>query len=124
MASAFESAQCSALDLARISIIIPVLNEAGTIEKAIASTSPSLNTEVIVVDGGSSDDTVLLAQNMGATVMTSPAGRAHQMNLGAQAATGDILLFLHADTCLPPGFDALARAALGSDQRKAIAGAS
>ena len=106
-----------------ISIIIPALNEAGVIERAIASTTPSVNTEVIVVDGGSSDNTVLLAQNMGAKVITSLAGRAHQMNLGAQTATGAILLFLHADTFLPSGFDALVRDALRSDQQRPIAGA-
>ena len=109
--------------LERISIIIPALNEAGVIEKAIASTVPSFNTEVIVVDGGSRDNTVSLAQNRGAKVIASPAGRAHQMNLGAEAATGDILLFLHADTCLPAGFDALVRAALQTEHPRAIAGA-
>jgi rSAM/selenodomain-associated transferase 2 len=106
-----------------ISIIIPALNEAGSIERAIASTTPSVNTEVIVVDGGSVDDTMSLAQNMGAKVISSPAGRADQMNLGAQAATGDILLFLHADTGLPPEFDILVRAALASGQRRSVAGA-
>jgi rSAM/selenodomain-associated transferase 2 len=110
-------------ELERISIIIPALNEAGVIEKAIASTTPSLNTEVIVVDGGSRDNTVSLAQKMGAKAIASSAGRAHQMNLGAQAATGDILLFLHADTCLPAGFDALVRAALQADRQEVIAGA-
>jgi rSAM/selenodomain-associated transferase 2 len=99
------------------------LNEAESIERAIASTTPSVNTEVIVVDGGSVDDTMSLAQNMGAKVISSPAGRADQMNLGAQAATGDILLFLHADTVLPPEFDVLVRAALASGQRRPIAGA-
>jgi rSAM/selenodomain-associated transferase 2 len=106
-----------------ISIIIPALNEAGSIERAIASTTPSVNTEVIVVDGGSVDDTMSLAQNMGARVISSPAGRADQMNLGAQAATGDILLFLHADTGLPPEFDVLVRAALATGKRRSVAGA-
>jgi rSAM/selenodomain-associated transferase 2 len=116
-----------ATGIARISIVIPALNEAGGIERAIASTRPSQNTEVIVVDGGSSDNTRSLAQNMGVKAIDSPAGRAHQMNLGAQVATGDILLFLHADTCLPSGFDALVRAALSPDSQSAhktpIAGA-
>jgi rSAM/selenodomain-associated transferase 2 len=106
-----------ATDLARISIVIPALNEAVGIERAIASTRPSQNTEVIVVDGGSSDGTLSLVQNMGVKAISSPAGRAHQMNLGAQVATGDILLFLHGDTCLPPGFDGLVRAALSPDSR-------
>lgn len=104
-------------DLARISIVIPALNEAVGIEGVIASTRPSQNIEVIVVDGGSSDNTLLLVQNLGVKVISSPAGRAHQMNLGAQVATGDILLFLHGDTCLPPGFDALVRAALSPDSQ-------
>jgi rSAM/selenodomain-associated transferase 2 len=116
-----------ATDLARVSIVIPALNEANRIERAIASTRPSQNTEIVVVDGGSSDNTLSIAQNMGAKAIASPAGRAHQMNLGAQAATGDILLFLHADTCLPPGFDALVREALAPDPQSApkptIAGA-
>jgi rSAM/selenodomain-associated transferase 2 len=114
-------------DLARISIVIPALNEAAGIERAIASTRPSQNTEVIVVDGGSSDGTLSLVQNMGVKAIASPAGRAYQMNLGAQVATGDILLFLHADTCLPPGFDVLVRAALSpnpqSTHKTPIAGA-
>lgn len=67
---------------------------------------------MIVVDGGSQDGTVQMAQSLGVKVLSSPAGRACQMNAGAKAATGDILLFLHADTLLPPGFDTLVRKAL------------
>lgn len=114
------------LDMAleRISVIIPVLNEAERIEKAIASITPSTNTEVIVVDGCSIDSTVELVQGLGVQVLSSPAGRAAQMNTGAIAATGEILVFLHADTQLPPGFDALIRAALQPSQHPiAIAGA-
>jgi rSAM/selenodomain-associated transferase 2 len=77
--------------------------------------------EVIVVDGGSQDDTVQLAQSWGVKVLSAGGDRAGQMNAGALAATGDILLFLHADTCLPTGFDALVRQAL--NQPKAVAGA-
>ncbi len=88
----------------RISIIIPVFNEAANILRAIESTSGS-EIEVIVVDGGSTDETIAAVQAQGIKVISSPAGRARQMNLGGQMATGDILLFLHADTRLPMGFD-------------------
>ena len=57
-------------------------------------------------DGGSDDDTVAEARNAGATVLSSPRGRANQLNAGARAAQGDILLFLHADSTLPPSYDA------------------
>lgn len=68
--------------------------------------------EVIVVDGGSHDGTVQIAQSLGVKVLSAPTGRACQMNVGAKAATGDILLFLHADTLLPPRFDAMVRTAI------------
>lgn len=93
----------------KISIIIPVLNEAKHITQALASIQPSANVEVIVVDGGSQDNTVELAQSWGVKVLSAAIGRACQMNAGAKIATGDILLFLHADTRLPPGFDTLVR---------------
>ncbi|MEH2286069.1 TIGR04283 family arsenosugar biosynthesis glycosyltransferase [Nostoc sp.] len=90
---------------AKISIIIPVINEAGNIKEAIATTQPSTNIEVIVVDGGSKDNTVKIAHSLGVKVISSSPGRAVQMNAGAVAASGEILLFLHADTRLPIGFD-------------------
>jgi rSAM/selenodomain-associated transferase 2 len=96
----------------KISIIIPVLNEVGTIKKALASTYPSNNVEAIVVDGGSVDGTVELVESFDVKVLSAPAGRACQMNVGALAATGEILLFLHADTRLPADFDRMVRAAL------------
>jgi rSAM/selenodomain-associated transferase 2 len=96
----------------RISIIIPVLNEVGTIEKVLASTRSSTNVETIVVDGGSVDGTLELVQSLGVKVLSSPTGRACQMNVGALAATGKILLFLHGDTLLPPEFDTMVRATL------------
>jgi rSAM/selenodomain-associated transferase 2 len=88
----------------RISIIIPVFNEAANILRTIESTCGS-EIEVIVVDGGSTDETIAVVPAQGIKVISSPAGRARQMNLGAQMATGDILLFLHADTRLPVRFD-------------------
>lgn len=111
----------------KISIIIPVLNEVGTIKETLASTYPSTNVEAIAVDGGSTDGTVRLVQSLGVKVLSAPAGRACQMNAGAMAATGEILLFLHADTRLPPGFDRMVRTALQpsmqGDRQAPVAGA-
>jgi rSAM/selenodomain-associated transferase 2 len=100
------------LDGAKISIIIPVLNEAENIRQAIACTQLSTNIEVIVVDGGSQDDTHKIASDLKVTIISSLPGRAVQMNKGATLAKGDILLFLHADTRLPTGFDVMIRTAL------------
>ncbi len=91
--------------LRRISIIIPTLNEAANLPATLASTQNASDTEVIVVDGGSSDETVKVARSWGIEVLTSAPGRARQMNAGAARATGDVLLFLHGDTRLPAGFD-------------------
>lgn len=109
------------IDAVRISIIIPTLNEAENIKEAIATTQPNTNIEVIVIDGGSQDDTVAIAQSLGVKVISSSPGRAAQMNTGAVAATEEILLFLHADTCLPTGFDDMVRTAL--QQPGTVAGA-
>lgn len=88
-----------------VSIIIPALNEA----QGLASTLPELvgKAEVIVVDGGSRDETVSVARRVGAIVVESERGRARQMNAGAARSRGDILLFLHADTTLPDNAIAL-----------------
>jgi rSAM/selenodomain-associated transferase 2 len=95
--------------LASVSVIIPVLNEAESIAATVASAN---NAEIIVVDGGSADDTVQIAQDLGVKVLLSnTANRAQQMNAGAQIATGEILLFLHADTLLPSQFDTMIRQA-------------
>ncbi|MGC8551511.1 MAG: TIGR04283 family arsenosugar biosynthesis glycosyltransferase [Phycisphaerae bacterium] len=87
-----------------ISVIIPMLNEAANIRAAIASARRSPSIEVIVVDAGSTDESVRLAREDGARVITSQRGRANQMNAGAWQAQSDILLFLHADTRLPPNY--------------------
>lgn len=108
-------------DSLKISIIIPTLNEAGNIKQTIATTQPSTNIEIIVVDAGSQDDTVAIAESLGVKVILSTPGRAVQMNTGAAVASGEILLFLHADTRLPPGFDEMIRTSL--QQVGVIAGA-
>ena len=87
-----------------ISVIIPTLNEAKTIRKTISNLIKSRQTEIIVVDGGSRDDTAQLAKSFGIRVMTTGPSKAKQMNVGAAAAKGDVLLFLHADTRLPDNF--------------------
>ncbi|WP_373542616.1 TIGR04283 family arsenosugar biosynthesis glycosyltransferase [Chamaesiphon sp.] len=94
---------------AKISIVMPALNEAGSIAKVLANIQPLPNVEVILVDGGSIDDTVAIAAGLGVKVLSAAKGRAHQMNVGAKAATGEILLFLHADTVLPLNFETMVR---------------
>ena len=84
----------------RLSIIIPALNEAAVIERAISAAWQAGADEVILADGGSQDNTVPLAQAAGCQVVTSRPGRARQQNVGAARATGDILLFQHADNWL------------------------
>ncbi|HET7384001.1 MAG TPA: TIGR04283 family arsenosugar biosynthesis glycosyltransferase [Pseudolabrys sp.] len=93
----------------RLSIIMPVLDEAPAIEAALAALSPyrGRGTEVIVVDGGSGDATRALARPLADRMLSAPRGRAAQMNAGAAVAHGEILLFLHADTRLPDDADIL-----------------
>lgn len=82
----------------KISVIIPTLNEQQTIAAAIDSATRSGADEIIVVDGGSSDQTTQRAARTAVVVVkSSRAGRAAQQNMGAQRASGDVLLFLHAD---------------------------
>jgi rSAM/selenodomain-associated transferase 2 len=92
-----------------LSIIVPVLNEAGLIAEVLQALAPlrARDVEVIAVDGGSQDDTVAQAGPHADRVMTAPRGRGSQMNAGAAAARGTVLLFLHADTRLPDNADYL-----------------
>ncbi len=84
-----------------ISVIIPALNESAHIQATLRQVSAGVPHEILVVDGGSTDSTATLAQAAGARVIHSKPGRARQMNAGAAQATGNILLFVHADTQLP-----------------------
>ena len=95
-----------------ISVIIPTLNEAATIGETLRRVRSSGSCEVIVVDGGSDDGTPELARPQADLVLSAGRGRATQMNVGARAASGQVLLFLHADTVLPPDFPALLENAL------------
>jgi rSAM/selenodomain-associated transferase 2 len=84
----------------RISIVIPALNEAANIAAGVQHAWACRPHEVLVVDGGSRDDTGAIAQAAGGMVFSSPPGRGCQQNYGARQATGDVLLFLHADNWL------------------------
>jgi rSAM/selenodomain-associated transferase 2 len=98
----------------RLTIVIPVLNEATIIAGALQALGPlrARGAEVIVADGGSRDGTVQLAQPLADRVITAPQGRGAPMNAGAALGNGDALLFLHADTTLPENADRLIADAL------------
>ena len=101
----------------KISVIIPALNEEEAVGGAILSASGS--GEVIVVDGGSDDGTREVAEKHGARFVRCGRGRGLQMDEGAKAASGDIVLFLHADTRLPAGWPVAVRKAMS---RAGVAG--
>jgi rSAM/selenodomain-associated transferase 2 len=98
----------------RLTIVIPVLNEAAIIGPALQALAPlrARSAEVIVADGGSRDGTAQLAKPFADQVIAAPRGRGAAMNAGAAAGTGDLLLFLHADTALPDDTDDLIEHAL------------
>jgi rSAM/selenodomain-associated transferase 2 len=102
-----------------LSIVVPVLNEAAEIEAALHALAPfrARGCEVVVVDGGSADNTSALAAPLADRVTTASRGRASQMNAGAAAAKGDVLLFLHVDTRLPDNADILVRETLARSRR-------
>jgi rSAM/selenodomain-associated transferase 2 len=88
----------------QLAVIIPTLNEAQGLPGTLAPLLAQPDIEVIIVDGGSSDATPALAETAGCRVLKAPRGRGWQMNVGAAATTAPMLLFLHADTLLPPTF--------------------
>lgn len=102
-----------------ISIVLPVLNEATGIVAALAALAPlrRAGAEVIVVDGGSADHSAELARPLADQVLHAPRGRASQMNAGAAAARGGVLLFLHADTRLPDNADRFVAQAIDGGSR-------
>jgi rSAM/selenodomain-associated transferase 2 len=104
------------LEAGKLSIIMPVLNEAALIQDVLQrlQTLRQQGCEVIVVDGGSTDATVKLATNLADQLIVTEKNRARQMNAGAQQASGEFLLFLHADTILPEHASTLVHNALQS----------
>ncbi|MEF8794448.1 TIGR04283 family arsenosugar biosynthesis glycosyltransferase [Thiohalorhabdus sp.] len=102
-----------------LSIIVPALNEAATIQATLDPLQAwrRRGTEVVVVDGGSLDDTPALAEPLADRVLAGPRGRARQMNTGAATARGEALLFLHADTRLPANGDGTLLSALAHGRR-------
>jgi hypothetical protein len=98
-----------------ISVIIPTLNEAKSIEQTIQQLNQHEPVEIIVVDGGSQDATIDLARAANAIILKLDPSKARQMNAGAARATGEILLFLHADTLLPDNYAEKVRTALKPD---------
>lgn len=118
MAASDETFQTSETPL--MSFVVPVLNEAGGIEHFLESLRASCERrcEIILVDGGSSDETSALAAAHSDHVIASGRGRAVQMNAGARRASGVLLCFVHADSLLPPAADQTIRSALGDGVRK------
>jgi rSAM/selenodomain-associated transferase 2 len=99
-----------------MAIVVPVRNEQANLPAAWEHLAPFIRqgVQVILVDGGSTDGTVALAQSLGFAVIQSATGRARQMNTGAEHATGDTLLFLHIDTQLPSGWLSVVQSRLHS----------
>ncbi len=102
----------------RISVVVPARDEGAEIEAALRRVGLDAGHEIVVVDGGSRDDTCARARALGVRVVEAAPGRSAQMNAGATLARGDVLLFLHADTWLPAGWsaaigDAIASGAVG-----------
>ena len=103
----------------KLAIVVPVLNEAATLAVRLRALAPlrERGAEVLVVDGGSTDSTTATAQPLADRVLQAPRGRASQLNAGACASRAEVLLFLHADTQLPPDADRLIEQAMQRGHR-------
>jgi rSAM/selenodomain-associated transferase 2 len=103
-----------------LSIVVPTLDEARGIERHLEALQPlrGEGCEVLVVDGGSRDGTPARARPLADVVLEAPRGRGTQLAAGARRARGEVLLFLHADTRLPPGAIRAVRAALADGRRE------
>tara|TARA_R110002051_G_scaffold10175_3_gene38692 strand:+ start:146351 stop:147037 length:687 start_codon:yes stop_codon:yes gene_type:complete len=101
--------------MSNISVIIPTLNEADNIGRLLdhLKINSVSNPEIIVVDGGSTDETLVLSKKYDVTVISSLKGRASQMNAGARNAQNEILYFLHADSFPPKNYDVLIQNEVG-----------
>jgi rSAM/selenodomain-associated transferase 2 len=114
------------MPLATLSVVIPTRDAAASLPGCLAALAEGrragLVCEIIVVDGGSRDGTPAQAVALGARLVAAPPGRGAQLAAGAQAATGDWLLLLHADTRLPAGWPAVAAAFLAAPDNAAAAG--
>lgn len=97
---------------ARLSVVVPMLDAAATLSSCLAALDGAH--EIIAVDGGSSDDSRSIAARHGARLMSAPRGRGVQLRAGAETASGDWLLFLHADTVLGPAWKAAAEKHMAS----------
>jgi len=106
------SALCRGASRPALSVVIPALNETGQLGKTLSALDLKTNLEVIVVDGGSTDATLAIARAAGVRTLAARSPRSLQMNAGAAVSAGDSLLFLHADTRLPEGFQDQVREAL------------
>ena len=102
----------------KLAIIVPVLNEGAELASRLRALQPlrQRGAQLIVVDGGSQDSTWAIASSQADKVLLAPRGRASQMNAGAAHSNSDVLLFLHADTELPPHADELIAAALNDSK--------
>ncbi|MEZ6133269.1 MAG: TIGR04283 family arsenosugar biosynthesis glycosyltransferase [Pirellulaceae bacterium] len=106
----------------KISVIIPALNEAARISAAIQSAMRNHADQIIVVDGGSTDQTVQVAQSFPVYVVQAKKGRGHQLNAGVEHATNEVILFLHADNVLSDGCLHQIRSELSVDAGSQIVG--